>query len=178
VAGYNNGMSNSPVPAASKPASSGKQIMIGIAVVVVMIFAAFGVGLWQGRIQLLVQHSRHEQAIAKLNSQLTQTQHQLSVSENRTALMQASIALYRSAIDLDKRNFGMANAHLKEAAQSLGKIDNQASELKTAEIARLRDAISKANINVAVNLEEQRAQVLSFATQLNALIPEHTSETS
>lgn len=182
---YNVGMNNSSPNAASKavpsgkskPASSGKTILTVIIIVACMIFAAFGIGFWQGRLQLIVEHARHEQAITKLNATITQAQSDLIIAQNRGELMQARAALYRSAIDLDKRNFGTANLDLKEAAQSLGKINNSSSELKSSEIAQLRDAISKTNINVAVNLEVQRAQVLDFATKLNELIPEAAVET-
>ncbi len=168
-------MNNSSVNAASnsspQPASNSKSILIGIAVVVVMIFAAFGVGLWQGRLQLVVQNSRHEQEISKLNNKISLTEVELNAAENRGYLFQARAALYRSAIDLDNRNFGTANAHLKEAAESLSKIKSKNATMKVAGIGNLRDAIAKTNINVAVDLEQQRAQVLSFAKQLTELNP-------
>ncbi|MDP2210338.1 MAG: hypothetical protein Q8J63_01205, partial [Candidatus Aquicultor sp.] len=103
-----------------------------------------------------------------------QTQGQLAVQMNRALLMQARAALYRTAVDLDRRNFGIANTHLQEAATALRKIDDESGGLNLARLNTLQSAISETDINVAVNLQEQRAKVLGFTDELNALVPEST----
>ena len=84
--------------------------------------------------------------------------------------MQADIALYRTATDLDQRNFGIANSRLKSAADALGKISQAAAGANSVQITQLQNSILAMNINVATNLEDQRAQVLKFASQLDDLI--------
>ena len=88
--------------------------------------------------------------------------------------MQARAALYHCAVDLDQRNFGTANTRLQEASTALSKIEDTSGSLDTQKISSLQKNISQANINVAVNLEKQRRQVLNYVTQLNTLIPEET----
>lgn len=141
--------------------SRSKTILIGIVIAVLIAIGLFVAGLVKGRAP-----------IAGLQTQLAQTQTQLVISQNHAYLLQAQVALYHTAIDLDQRNFGTANNRLREAADALGKVTQDSSNIDINAIAQLRSSISVMNINVAVNLEDQRAQVLKFATQLDGLMGE------
>jgi hypothetical protein len=79
--------------------------------------------------------------------------------------------LYHTAIDLDQRNFGTANRRLQEAAGALGNMKQDSSTIDMEKITQLHSAIAAMNINVAVNLEDQRKHVLDLASQLDNLQP-------
>ena len=159
--------------AAKKPAR-GKKILIIVILVIVLAAALFGGGWWQGRAQIAAQKADYESRLQAAGDELAQTKEQLAVQTNRALLMQARAALYRTAVDLDRRNFGIANTHLQEAATALGKINDVSGGLNLARLNTLQSAISETDINVAVNLQEQRAKVLGFTDELNALVPEST----
>lgn len=158
---------------AKKPAK-GKKILIIVIVVLVVAAALFGGGWWQGRSQMAAQKADYESRLQAVGEELNQTQEELAVERNRALLMEARAALYRTAVDLDRRNFGIANTHLQEAATALGKIDDSSEGLDTGRLNSLQSSISEMDINVAVNLEEQRARVLGFTEELNALVPQTT----
>lgn len=152
-------------------------LLIGVGAVVVLGIALYLGGLFQGRGQLATQKTQYEQRIKKTEGELQSTQTQLNIAQNRSLMMQARVALYRTAVDLDHRNFGTANGHLREAAEVLGKVDDRSGLLDREQIARLQSSVAATDINVATNLEEQRMRVLDLATQLNALMPEVPTET-
>jgi hypothetical protein len=139
--------------------SRGKVLLIGLIIAVLIAIAIFVFGFIKGRAQVSI-----------VQGQLAQAQAQLVISQNQQYLMQADIALYRTATDLDQRNFGIANSRLKSATDALGKISQTAAGVNSAQITQLRNSISAMNINVATNLEDQRAQVLKFASQLDGLM--------
>jgi len=139
--------------------SRAKVVLIGIVIAVLIAIGLFATGFVKGRAQ-----------VSALQSQLTQKDAQLLISQNRGYLMQARAALYHTAIDLDQRNFGTANSRLQEAAGALGNVKQDSSAIDMEKITQLHNAIAAMNINVAVNLENQRAQVLNFASQLDSLM--------
>ena len=141
-----------------------KIYLIGIAVVLILGAILYFVGLQAGRAQLGAQAAKFEVERNGLNSKVTTAQSERDAARDRAALMETRAALYRTAIDLDARNFGTANTHLKEAATALGRV-------KTPDTSQLRGEIEATDLNVAVNLGGQRAKVLSFADQLNQIIP-------
>ncbi|MDI6817254.1 MAG: hypothetical protein QME41_08720 [Actinomycetota bacterium] len=161
--------------AAKKPAK-GKKTLIIVIVVILLAAALFGGGWWQGRAQLAAQKADYESRLQAVEDELAQTQEELAVQMNQALMMRARAALYRAAVDLDRRNFGTANTHLQEAATALQQIDDTSGGLNLARLNTLQAAISETDINVAVNLEEQRSKVLGFADELNALVPESTEE--
>ncbi|MEO6908957.1 MAG: hypothetical protein ABI210_13810 [Abditibacteriaceae bacterium] len=148
-------MSNS----SSVKSSRGKVLFISLIIAILIAIGLYVAGLMKGRAEVSV-----------LQSQLTQAQAHLAISQNQQYLMQADAALYHTAIDLDQRNFGTANDRLKEAADALGKVTQDSTNLNLAGIAQLRSSITALNINVAVNLEDQRTQVLTIAMRLDNLI--------
>jgi uncharacterized protein HemX len=140
--------------------SRAKTIFIGIAIAIVIAIGLFATGYMKGRAQ-----------VSPLQSQLAQRDAQLLISQNRGYLMQARAALYHTAIDLDERNFGTANSRLQEAAGALGNMKQDSSTIDMEKITQLHSAIAAMNINVAVNLEDQRKHVLDLASQLDNLQP-------
>lgn len=141
-----------------------KKIMIGVVLATIAGAALYGAGWWQGRSQFAGDDE-------PIKQELQQTKELLNTATNRAYLMEARGDLYDVTVNLDERNFGMANTRLQEAAAALGKIEDTDGNLNISKIQELQKAVAKKNINVAVNLEQQRNTVLSYINVLNKLIP-------
>lgn len=152
-----------------------KKIAIGITVALLSGAAIYGIGWWQGRSHVSAGNEEINQEIKSVRQELEQTQTQLEAVRNYGYLMQARAELYHSAVNLDQRNFGTANTRLQEASTALAKVKDSSGSLDTQKISSLQKNISQTNINVAVNLQQQRREVLKHVNQLNALIPEETA---
>ncbi|MDQ3289137.1 MAG: hypothetical protein M3Q42_12960 [Pseudomonadota bacterium] len=154
----------------STRATSPRNLIIGAVVVALLII--LGVYLWgnaQTRSQLEAQRTDYEQRISQMESQLQGTQGELASARNRNQLLMARTDLYRAAAALDLRNFGIANTHLRQAEQALGRIDASSANLDAGKLKQLRSSIDSLNINVATNLQDQRNQVLDLAAQLDTI---------
>lgn len=145
-----------------------KWAIIG-AIALLVALCLYGFGRYQGNAALNAQRTEYDAKLKTSQDELQKAQAQVLAAQNRAYLMEARAALYRTATDLDGRNFGTANSHLQEAAAALGKVDKAGSD--GAQLESLQRDIAAKNINVAINLGSQRAQVLEFAKQLNALVP-------
>lgn len=141
-----------------------KKILISIVIVTITGAALYGAGWWQGRSQF----SSDDESIER---ELRVAKEDLIIARNRTYLMEARGDLYDTTVNLDERNFGMANTRLQQAAAALGKVEDVNGNLNINKIRELQKAIASKNVNVAVNLEQQRNTILSYVNVLNKLIP-------
>ena len=162
-----------------------KKIAAGVTTVVLIGAALYGVGRWQGYSNSLPQQAEIEMQVEEaqadveaMQAQLEQTQQQLLVAQNYRYLMEARAALYHTAVDLEERNFGIANANVQEAANALGQVQAVEDYFDTEKISSLRELIAQTDLNVAVNLQQQRSLVLNFVTQLDDIVPDLPSEAS
>ena len=156
------------------PAGAGGKIklyLIGAAVVLVLGAILYFVGLQSGKAQLATQKAKFGVERNGLQSQVKTAETARDAARDRSAMMETRAALYRTAIDLDERNFGTANDHLKEAATALGRV-------KTPDTSALVQEIGATDLNVAVDLSGQRTKVLGFAEQLNAMMPVEIESTT
>ena len=156
--------STSSDAAAGGAAGKAKLILIGVVAVLVLGAILYFVGLQAGRAQLADQAAKFGVERNGLQSQVKTAETARDAARDRAAMMEARAAGYRTAIDLDARNFGTANTHLKEAGAALGRVTKPGTE-------SLRGEIEGTDLNVAVNLSGQRAKVLDFADQLNKMMP-------
>lgn len=155
----------------TRPAgSSSRNWMIPAAVIVALIAAVYFWGRVQTGKQLDAQKTSYEQRLGTMQEQLKQLRSELAASSNRNQLLLARTDLYRSAAELDQRNFGIANTRLQEAAAALGKVDGAVSGLEAAALGTLRAAIAQTDINVATDLQQQRNDILDFAERLDAMV--------
>ena len=161
---------NNPASTPAAPPSKVKMILIGIAVALVLGAILYGVGLSQGRAQLAAQKTESDGQMQRLQAQEDSGKQELAAAQNRTRLIQAQVSLYRTALDLERRNFGTANTHLQESAATLGEV--QGSDLDMARLGALKENLAKTDINVVTDLEAQRKQMLDFARQVEALTPQ------
>ena len=146
-----------------------RMVLVAAAVVILLMIGIYYWGNVQTRNQLTAQETDYQQRMATVDSQLQQTRSELSAARNRNHLLVARTALYRTAADLDQRNFGTANTRLQEAEAALGSVDASSGGVDAAGLDALRTSIKGMNINVATNLQEQRNQVLELASQIDAM---------
>lgn len=151
---------------------STKAILIGLGVFVLIAAVLYYVGMTQGRKELSTQKTHYEQQIDQSNQTLKNSQAELAQARNRNHLMQARIALYRTTMDLDQRNFGIASRRLDEAADALGQIGNASSGIDLEKVSALKESIEASDFTVATDLESQRSRVLEFAAELDGIANE------
>lgn len=140
------------------------RVLIAVAVLILLGAALFWIGLSKGRSQLETERQ-------SFNAQLQQSNAKAVSAEYNARLTQARFLLCRTAVDLDQRNFGLAQTHLKEAEAALRAINPGMVGIDAARFEALLKDISGTNLNVAINLEEQRNQVLNFSTRLEDMMP-------
>ncbi|OPY13469.1 MAG: hypothetical protein A4E70_00776 [Syntrophus sp. PtaU1.Bin005] len=142
----------------------GKKLGIIAAVVVVLCAALYLGGMWHGRSQVNAQKE-------KCLQQLKESEARRIAAENSTHLLKARTALFQTLFDLDQRNFGLANGHLREADAPLSKLNAASLGIDKAHLDELRREIAGTNIQVAIDLEVQRNLILNFERRLDNLIP-------
>lgn len=142
-----------------------KQKAIALIVIVFVVLSGLYLGgFLHGRSRVKTQRDQCLQ-------QLKDFEARLAGAENQAHFFKARIALYQTAFDLDQRNFGLANAHLREADEPLAKLNPEALRIDRPTLDALRQEIAKTNIQVAIDLEVQRNQILNFERRLDSLIP-------
>ncbi len=107
--------------------------------------------------------------------ELAQARAQLALAEDRIRLLRARSLLFETALDLERRNFGTANQHLSAAAEALRAVRAGGPEMDIQGLQALQRDVEGTNLNVATDLQVQRAQVLDFLTRLDALLPDERS---
>lgn len=108
---------------------------------------------------------------AAMVQQIAVSDQRLLVAGNRSNLVEARGLLYQAAIDLEQRNFGIANDRLKSAGALLAAITEETPGLDMTAIRTLDAAIAATSLSVGSNLQQQRERVLDFTVQLTAIIP-------
>lgn len=146
----------------------GKALLIGTAIALAVAAGLYFGGLWQGREQVKAEKEKIALQLNASNASLDTARAELAGASNRSYLMEAQARIYRAIADLDQRNFGIANEQLKLAAGALGKITGPVGALTTQQINQIRTAVAALDLNVAVNLEQQRAMLLQLAKSLDA----------
>lgn len=149
---------------------STQALLITMGVVAIIAAGLYFVGLTQGRKELSVQKTQYEQQVEEGQQKLNTSNAKLVEASNQNHLMKARVALYRTAVDLDQRNFGMASGRLQEAADALGLIvKSDDSRIDVAKVTALKESIETSDFTVAADLESQRVLVLDFATTLDGI---------
>lgn len=143
-----------------------KQLAVLVGIVAVLAVVLYFVGLSQGRSQVAVVEAQQSETLAEL----AQTQAQLARAQGRNRMMRAQVLVYQTMLDLDARNFGMANERIQEAAALMLQGDADAAS-DPAAFTRLAGQMQQTNLRVAADLRQQRALIQGFGQQLGALIP-------
>jgi len=141
-----------------------KSVGVVVIVAVALAIALYLGGLWHGRSQATAQK---EQCLQQLKDRDTR----LVAAENQVHFFKARTALFQTALDLDQRNFGLANAHLREADDPLKRLNAGSLGINKPLLDALRQEVAITNIQVAIDLEVPRNQILNFEKRLDSLIP-------
>jgi len=141
-----------------------KAIWIGILVAVLAVVLSYFIGLRQGRADLKARQTEFQ-------NQLSGLQQKAAATENRNLLLTARLNLYRTVMDLDQRNFGLANTHLQGSSAALSRVDPAAIGVDPARLEGIRREMAEIGINVADNLEDQRNRILALVGQVEGLEP-------
>ncbi len=144
-------------------------VLVSAIVVVLLMIGIYYWGHLQTRSQLTAQETQHQQRMTQVDAELQAARRDLAHARNRNHLLMARTDLYRTAADLDQRNFGTANTRLQEAEGALARVDASIGDLDAAKLNALRSAIKGMNINVATNLQDLRNQVLDLAARLDVI---------
>jgi hypothetical protein len=129
----------------------------------------YGVGVFQSRSQIKKIQTEQKTALAEAQTQIEAAQSKVGAAEARSQLTQVRLGLLESVNELDQNNFGNANTLLRQASETLNKIEiSKNPEM----LAKLKEELSTAEINFAVNPVEQRKLMLNYSKQIEALLPE------
>lgn len=148
-----------------------KIALIGAAIALVLIFAAYFIGKAKVRGQMDAQKTNYEKQLSDGRAQTQQAQTSLASAQAQNAFLQARGSLYRTAVALDRRNFGVASNYVQKAAQQLDSVDAAAAGLDASEFADVKAKIQAIHISVAQDLQTQRDQVIAAAVEMDSLLP-------
>lgn len=154
----------------SPPMPLNRNLVLGGTALALLILAYF-FGWWNGRAQAAAIRSDYEQRLQTAQKETEGLRAELASTQTLNRLVLARGWLYRAAVALDRRNFGTANDYVRQAAETLQAIAPVEMSANAAALTRAREAVSSLNIQVAVDLEQQRRQLLDAAAQLEALMP-------
>lgn len=113
--------------------------------------------------------------LTQTRAEVSRLQTDLIRAQTLARLQSARALLYQSAADLDRRNFGIANTNLRAAGAALREVTaTSASGSFTQNLTRLRTDLAGLDLNVAVDLREQRTRVLDLAEQATRLVREES----
>ncbi len=146
---------------------------IGIALLAALVVGGglFAVGRFAASRELSAVRTELANERSAMATQTAAADARLLAATNRMKLLEARGWLFQAAVDLDRRNFGTANEHVKTAATTLGSIREQTEGLDLTEIRSLETAVEGTNLSLAVNLQMQRQRLLDLAAQMDALMP-------
>lgn len=147
-----------------------KVVLITAGVGIVLAGVTYLIGSFAGRADLEQQAQAHEASLAEQRQELEQAREALATERARGHLLRARAAMYRAASDLDRRNFGLANRAIEEAAQALAATEAAPLGLEPQALADVRQEVEGLRVEVAADLEEQRTRLLDAAARLDRLI--------
>jgi hypothetical protein len=131
-----------------------KRALILLAVVA----AATGIAYGAGRLQTASRIDAAEQ-------QAQQAQQARASLEARVLRLEARRRLHLALIQLEERNFGSAEEHLKAAAAQLGQSKPE------GELEQLRAHLAQARLKASDDIAAQRVWIIAWATRFDALMP-------
>lgn len=158
----------------SRAGNAAKRMLTGIVVVLLLIAAAYFVGLSKGKGQAAALKSASDTSVRAAQGETQKNQSELAAVQTRSRLILARSLLYRAAVSLDQRNFGTANDDVKKAAATLAPLQPADVGANAAALEAVRQALAAVNITVADDLETQRRALLDLTAQMDKLIPEET----
>lgn len=140
-------------------------------VVLVTIVVVFAIGWWAGR-------AGPQARVAELTVELAESRVAAAHAEQArvqaaawVGLLQAQSQVMQAAIELDQRNFGIANRHVAEARQALAGVDVAVLGLDAGQVSALKAALDDTDLAVAADLAGQRQALVGLIERIQALLP-------
>lgn len=145
-----------------KPKNRPNFKFIAIAVGVALGVGAIAYGV--GRLQGYLQSGEPDEAVEQ---EQAADEGSAPTCTERAAALEARRQLGRVLLDLDDRNFGIAQGHLEKSVRSLGK-----AKMNSREALELLDELRSTKVAVAGDLEKQRSRFREHLDRLDALLDE------
>ncbi|TVR62857.1 MAG: hypothetical protein EA422_10640 [Gemmatimonadales bacterium] len=92
--------------------------------------------------------------------------------ESRLHGEQALTLLYRALLDVDARNFGIANERVRSSTTRLEQVDPVLLGMDPEDLESIRAELATFDIRVAEDLAAQRARLTAVAERLNQILGE------
>lgn len=163
--------------------------LILLGVLVAVVGTAYALGLTQGRSEMDRQRAAYEERLQRAQSEAAEQratlEQQIEAARSEAAQLRAQLArveavnqllmarglLYQAAVELDRRNFGLANDAVQSARAALQLVDAGAAGLDAARLQELQQRLANTNVVVATDLESQRDLLLDLAREMDRLVP-------
>lgn len=144
----------SPPPSSSGPFGLPRVVFWG-GVVIILLLVSFVVGYVVG-----------VRRIGDLTRRMEQAEARVDAVEARRHAYEALSLLYRTLLDVDARNFGIANQRLDSATAVLGRVNPVALGADAATLETLRSDLVQLDVRVASDLARQRTTLSHLAQRL------------
>ncbi len=145
---------------------SRRAVLGALGLVAVFILLGVGIAIGRGPVPELRETAREARTAEAAAVDRAET------LESRLHGEEALTLLYRALLDVDARNFGIANDRVRTAAERLGAVDVARLGADPEELEAIRDELSTFDIRVAEDLAGQRSRLMTLAERLNRLLGE------
>jgi hypothetical protein len=142
-------------------------ILVALALGPVLYF----VGLLEGRGELETLRAHNEKQLRRVQLQTDRLQTQLVSQEAFSQLLAARGWLYRSIIELDQSNIGLANRDIMTAGSILRTVHPVLVSTDPARIKALKEEIETMTISETADRHTLRRRILRWIEQTDALLP-------
>lgn len=145
---------------------SKRAVLGALGLVAVLVLLGVGIAIGRGPVPELRETAREALSAEAAAVDRAET------LESRLHGEEALTLLYRALLDVDARNFGIANDRVRTAAERLGAVDVARLGADPEELEAIRDELSTFDIRVAEDLAGQRSRLMTLAERLNRLLGE------
>ena len=146
-----------------------RNVMIVLVIALVLLGGLYGwMRLGTSR-ALDAQKVDFEKQLDKAHDALRQAREELNKEKTRSVLLGAVNGLYHTASDLESRNFGTAEKHLRAAVETLKNVEPASVADKEA-ISTIRDGVEGFKMDVTADVGQQRTAILDLAVRLEQLV--------
>jgi len=137
---------------------------------VVLALVAFGVGRLTGHGSIEAELEERDASLVERDKEVAEVRKTLSRTELRLSLLETHSAIYRAIAELDRRNFGIANDVIQQAAKSLAQVEARKLGLDKKELAELHTKVEGLRLEFDADVGAQRESLFAIAGQLDRMV--------
>ena len=148
--------------------------LIAAAVALVVFTIGFFIGrngLGEAREELAKAKTDAAAQVADAQKEVTAGKTREEAAAARIALFNARNFLYRSALDLERRDFGAAQKNLALSNLAMEQGNLSAGGFTAAQTDPLKTAVQSVKIVVSTDVSQQRNQILQIVERIDKLLP-------